>query len=102
MLALLADAPGYPLIPAEGDYTLQIWGGDCRGAAAGMSTFALVDGNSFYASCERVFRPTSSAAPSSCCPITMAAWWPVRPRPRRWAFRLSSPSRYSSCATNTV
>jgi DNA polymerase V len=22
-----------------------------------MSTFALVDGNSFYASCERVFRP---------------------------------------------
>ena len=26
MLALLADAPGYPLIPAEGDYTLQIWG----------------------------------------------------------------------------
>ncbi|WP_199052960.1 LexA family transcriptional regulator [Aquitalea sp. ASV15] len=26
MLALLADAPGYPMIPAEGDYTLQIWG----------------------------------------------------------------------------
>jgi len=26
MLALMADVPGYPIIPAEGDYTLEIWG----------------------------------------------------------------------------
>ena len=28
-----------------------------------MSTFALVDGNSFYASCERVFRPDLTGRP---------------------------------------
>jgi DNA polymerase V len=68
-----------------------------------MSTFALVDGNSFYASCERVFRPDLIGRPiivlsnNDGCVVARSAEAKALGIPAFLPF-----SRYSNSATSTV
>lgn len=57
--------------------------------------FALINGNSFYCSCEQVFDPSLTRAPRSSCPTTTDAPLPARPRPKRYTSGWGT--RWDSC-----
>ena len=46
------------------------------------SGIALIDGNNFYVSCERVFNPSLRRRLSSCYPIMMAALYHAVMKPK--------------------
>ena len=49
--------------------------------------YALVDGNNYYVSCQRVFRPSLQGLPVVVLSKTTAARLPAATRPRLWTSR---------------